>query len=461
MTEQQGAQLESTPPRHRGRIRTWLSSVPVDDPVDRRNAPMLQVVLLLLGIPTPLLWFYRILFTDLPWTARDTESFALAMTTSALALFSVWLIRHGRFQWAIRQILVLIAVSTIFAYASQGAQPQVFEEPVLVLWIVLAGLMIGRGALWLMFAAVVAAFVAGGVHAIVHAAEPGWPLTELMILATKVLIMLMIAVVVDRSVAALRESLAESSLRADALSRSKERLEAEMAERRQIEKQLIHAQKTEAVGRMTVGVAHDFNHLLTLILGYVAKGRGATSEADLRAALEGVGGVTDRAVAMTRRMLDFSRHDDARVTRFDAIPALQALQPLLRQMFDASVIVRMDLPDVQAPIRFDRAQLDLVILNIAANAADAMPGGGDFHVSLRTDPTTGEVEISLRDSGIGMSPETMNRMFVPFYTTQPAGRGTGLGLSVVRSVMDAHGGRIDVDSVLGEGSCFRLLFPQA
>ncbi len=461
MAGRQDAPTDSPRPRSKGRISTWLSRVPVEEPVDRRNAPMLQIVLLLLGIPTPLLWLYRILFTDMPWREGDSQSLALAMATSALALFSFWLIRRGHFQWAIRQILVLIAASTVLAYATQGAQPQVFEEPVLVVWIVLAGLMIGRGALWLMFAAVVAAFFAGGVHAVVHAPGPEWPFTELMILTTKVIIMLMIAVVVDRSVAALRETLAESSRRADALALANTQLEAEMAERKQVEEQLVHAQRVEAAGRLAAGVAHDFNHLLTLIFTYVAKGRGAPDEAGVREALEGVNGATERAASITRRMLDFSRHDSAQSECFDACEALRGVEPLLRQMLDARVVVQMSLPEHALPIRFNRTQLDLVILNVAANAGAAMPEGGYFRVSAQTGNDPGTVVIHLDDTGTGMSPEVLARVFEPFFTTRTAGEGIGLGLSVVQGVMRAHGGRIDVSSVVGKGTRFSLTLLQA
>lgn len=441
-----------------GGVRGWLANVPVADPVDRRNAPMLQVILLLLGTTPALMWLYRVVAVDIPWRPGEVQGMLLGLATCAVALFGVLLIRRGRFQWAIRQMLALIAVSMIYAYATQGSRPQMLEQPLLVLWIVLSGLMVGRHALWLMFAAVAIAFAASGVYDVLKAADAyATPLTETMYVLTEVVMFLMIAIVVDRSVKALRESLDEASQRGDALAAANRQLEVEIAERRRTQEQLIHAQKVETVGRLAGGVAHDFNHLLGLMLGYAAKGRRSDDGAELKQALAGVEAAARRGQAVTHKLLDFSRHDAARVEHFDAGAALRDVQPLLKQLFGPRVRIVGDIPGRPLPVLFDRAQFDLVVLNIAANANQAMPDGGEFRMTLRG--VDGAVEIELRDSGHGMSEEVRARLFEPFFTTRPVGQGTGLGLSVAHGAVVAQGGSISVDSVPGRGATFRVRLP--
>lgn len=439
----------------------WLKRVPVDDPVDRRNAPMLQVVLLLLGVLPPLLWLYRVAASNIPWRPGETLGMLVSLGISAIALFGVLLIRRGHFQWAIRQMLVLVALTMILSYATEGSAPQAFEQPLQVVWIVLAGMMIGRGALWLMYAAILLAYVAGGVHdAQTSTSTVDTGLNLAMSVLIEGVMFLLIAVVVDRGVMALRETLVDATLRGDALALANRQLEIEMAERVRTEDQLIHARKVEAVGRLTSGIAHDFNHLLSLILGYAAKGRRSDDGEDLKRALAGVEAAGRRAAAVTGKLLEFSRGDTGRVERFDVAAAMRDLEPLLRQLFDTRVRIRFDLAQGPLPIDFDRAHLDLVVLNIAGNANQAMPGGGEFHLALRPSDDGAFVEIEMHDTGHGMSEEVRERLFEPFFTTRPAGQGTGVGLSVVHDLVVAAGGSIDVDSLPGQGSRFRVRLPR-
>lgn len=437
----------------------WLWRAPVADPVDRRNAPMLQVVLLILGWLPPLMWAYRIVLSGIPWRAAETASLVMSLSVSSFALFGVALIRRGRFQWAIRQTLALIAIVMILSHALDGSSRQGYEQPLAIVWMVLAGLMVGRRALWLMYACVLLAFIAGGVVDAGRGDPIDTPMNAAVNVVTSGVIYLLIAIVVDRSVRALRESLAEATRRGDALATANRRLEAEMVERERVQEQLIHAQKVEAVGRLASGVAHDFNHLLSLILGYAEKGRRLEDAAETKKALAGVEAAARRATAVTQRLLTFGRRDAARVERFDLVEALRDLQPMLRQLFDPGVRIVYDLPDAAMPIELDRAQLDLVVLAIASNANDAMPDGGRFDVVLRTSEDGSQVRLTLRDSGHGMSEDVQARLFEAFFTTKPAGRGTGLGLSVAGDLVAAAGGHIEVDSEPGRGAAFRIVLP--
>ena len=437
----------------------WLWRAPVADPVDRRNAPMLQVVLLLLGTLPPLMWAYRAFASDIPWRPGELESLAMSLLVSTAALAGVLLIRRGRLQWAIRQMLVVIAGTVIAGYALHGFNAGRYEQPLLVVWIVLAGLMVGRRALWLMYAAVVLAFVLGTMADARTSTDPidtGFNLAMNGIIHA--VMFLLIAVVVDRSVTALRDSLADATSRGDALARSNRLLEAEMAERERVQEQLIHARKVDAVGRLAGGIAHDFNHLLALILGYAEKGRRLAQPGELRETLAGIEAAGRRASAVTRKLLNFSRQDETRVECFDAGDALRELAPMLRQALDPGVRLEFDLADEPLPIEFDRAQFDLIALNLASNANHAMPQGGRLSLAARRDGDG--VALAFADDGIGMSDEVRARAFEPFFSTKPAGQGVGLGLSVTHDLVVAAGGRIKVQSAPGH-TTFRIRLPIA
>ena len=438
-------------------IVRWLARVPIADPVDRRNAPMLQVLsLLLAGLPT-LAWLYRIFATTVPWRPGETSSMLLSFVVSAAAALSFVLIRYGRFKWASRQLLVVFAVTVIPAYAATGFTAQRFEQPLLVIWMAVAGLVIGRGALWFMYACVLVAFAVGIRVDAAGSAEAAYLASDAAISGA---IFLLIAVVMDRSVAALRESLREANERGNQLEHTNARLETEIAEREKVQQQLLHAQKIEAVGRLASGVAHDFGNLLGVMLGYAARGRRLDDPQELKQALAGVESAARRAAAVTRKLLSFSRQDETRLEVFDAAAALREMKPTLWQLFDPSVALVFELPEQAQPIHFDRSQFELAVLNIAANANQAMPGGGSFGIALKPDAPETEVVVEFRDNGHGMSEQTQQRAFEPFFTTRAIGQGTGLGLAVVKDLVDKARGRITIDSAPGRGTCLRVELPR-
>jgi len=267
------------------------------------------------------------------------------------------------------------------------------------------------------------------------------------------------ALVMDQSMAALRESLRIAQRRGLDLARKRDELQLEMQEKERSREQLVHALKIENVGRLASGVAHDFNHLLALIMGYAGKGRRSDDPVELKAALQGVESAARRAGAVTRRLLDFSRQDVARPQLLDAAATIAAMEPMLRQLFDARVAFELDTAQVRCQIHFDPAQLELVLLSLAANAQQAMPGGGRFQLLLVHSPACGELHVQVRDSGQGMSEEVRMRCLEPFFTTKPSGQGTGLGLAVTANLIEAGGGRITVESAPGQGACFHLWLP--
>jgi signal transduction histidine kinase len=437
----------------------WLQDAPLADAVDRRNAPAMQLLLMFYGIALPSSWAWHLSSRSIP--AGWGVVLALDLTTATLALVCVALIRHGRFRPAIRLFLGALLVSMALAHYKIGTQEQLIDQSSMVLTLVISGLVLGRRALWTVFGLLMAIFAIGfTTDANATAKGAQWIRNALSNAPTLVLTYLIITFVLDRTITALRESLDESNARGRELQR-------EMAERERTQSQLIHAQKMEASGRLASGIAHDFSNLLDVIRGF-ARQRHALRDAGSLAeqagalgdALEGVEVAADRGLAITRKLLSFSRNDVLRIEVFDAGKALSELRPMLRQLFPSSVRVDLHHDRGPTPVQLDRSEFELMILNIAANARDAMPDGGRFEANVsRPSPET--VEIAFVDSGHGMDEHVRQRVFEPFFSTKNAADGTGLGLAVIHDLVKVAGGEIRVASVPGEGSAFTIRLPAA
>lgn len=436
-------------------MMAWFRNVPIADPVDRRNAPMLQLISLMLAVLPSLAWLYRIFAVDIPWRPGELAGLLLTSTVCAAAAAAFFLIRRGAFAWASRLLLLVFAVTVVPAYLASGFGAQRFEQPVLVIWMAIAGLIIGRSALWIMFSCIALAFAVG---IWVDIGRQGDAAALIGDAAFSIAMFLMIAVVMDRSSAALRESLKEANARGAALAQSNRLLQEEMREREQAQERLIHAQKMEAAGRLASGVAHDFGNLLSLIQGHVQTGKRSASLEQALQSLTGVESAAKRAAAVSGKLLSFSRQDQTRPEVFDAAAALTQMQPMLRQLFDPTVTLTFpEAPSAQR-IRFDRTQFELLVLNLAANAQHAMPEGGLF--AMQAPHAEGPVVLLFRDTGPGIPPEVQARIFDPFFTTKPAGQGTGLGLAVVKDLVEAAGGQVQVESGAEIGTTLRLEFPR-
>jgi CheY-like chemotaxis protein len=229
----------------------------------------------------------------------------------------------------------------------------------------------------------------------------------------------------------------------------------------------------EAVGRLAGGVAHDFNNLLTVIISYAELLlREQLPDETFRSDLEQIRKAADGAAALTKQLLAFSRQQvvQPRAVRLEDV--ITTAESLLRRMLGEDISLHLNLNEAPATVMIDPGQLEQVLLNLAANARDAMPTGGEL--TLETDvvfldedytrlhypatPGTYAV-VSVSDSGIGMDKETQARIFEPFFTTKEIGRGTGLGLAMVYGIVKQAGGFIWVYSEPGNGSTFRLYFP--
>src|SRR3954469_4998857 len=233
----------------------------------------------------------------------------------------------------------------------------------------------------------------------------------------------------------------------------------DITEQRALEEQLRQAQKMEAVGQLAGGIAHDFNNLLTVIAGYgeiakhrIGAGPGGSELAEIQRAAH-------RASELTRQLLAFARRQVLEPVLLDGNEVAGGLVPMLTRLIGADIEIAMLAADELPPVLADRAQLEQVIINLAINARDAMPDGGTL--AIETSCGEGLVKLAVSDTGTGIDPEVLERIFEPFYTTKDVGFGTGLGLATVHGIVVQSGGRVDVTSRPGMGSTFTVRFPAA
>jgi PAS domain S-box-containing protein len=276
-----------------------------------------------------------------------------------------------------------------------------------------------------------------------------------------------------RAEAALQETLqrANAELERRVAERTRQ-LEAEVAEREAAQAQLQQAQKMELLGQLTGGVAHDFNNLLTAIVGNLelALGR-AVDRPDLERLLRAGLRAADRGAALTQRMLAFGRRQYLRFEPVAVAPLLDGMADLLSRTIGPPVGVRIEAAADLPPARADANQVELLVLNLAVNARDAMPDGGTITITAaeesvgddanhpaRLDPGR-YVRVTVADTGTGMDAATRARAFEPFFTTKPVGRGTGLGLSMVQGVAEQSGGGAAIESAPGRGTRVSVWLP--
>jgi PAS domain S-box-containing protein len=235
-------------------------------------------------------------------------------------------------------------------------------------------------------------------------------------------------------------------------------------QRRQLEQQLAQAQRVESLGRLAAGVAHDFNNLLTAILSNVELARMDVAEASpIVRHLDEIWHAGESAKALVRQLLVFARQPSQEVTFVDVGAMLEGTLRLLSRLLGEDVAIVSHLPSTPAHVRIDARQLEQVIVNLAVNARDAMPGGGTLRIDVELvgERPSGSVRVSVSDSGSGIPEPILARIFEPFFTTKPVGKGTGLGLAVAFEVVQQAGGKISVHSEPGRGSTFTLEFPEA
>ncbi|MEZ5289533.1 MAG: response regulator [Vicinamibacterales bacterium] len=229
---------------------------------------------------------------------------------------------------------------------------------------------------------------------------------------------------------------------------------------------LQHAQKLSAVGRLTTGAAHDVNNLLTTIHAYGEFLRDDLPDGDERRTYAGqILRAADSAAGLSRQLLAYSRRPSTGLPSVDLGASTRAMVCLLDRVLGDDIVIAADVAGDVWPVMGDAGQLDQVLLNLIVNAADAMPGGGRIDVAVANvcaaDGGRPGVELTVTDTGCGIDADTVPRIFEPFFTTKVAGHGTGLGLAMVRAIIEHAGGTVAVESRPGQGTTFRVRLPRA
>lgn len=240
------------------------------------------------------------------------------------------------------------------------------------------------------------------------------------------------------------------------------------------------AQRLESIGRLAGGVAHDFNNMLGVIVGYAdmvsssnANGGTAPKDPVLQKRVDTIAASAHRAAGLVKQLLAFAREGLIHEENVDMNEMLREMKTLLEHTIDKRIRITCSCEASEHIVRGDPSQLQNVVLNLALNARDAMPEGGGMHFGTRAvdspavsdDPddspgeATGYLEVSVSDTGVGMSEDVLSRVFNPFFTTKPPGKGSGLGLAGAYGIVKNHGGSIEAESEPGRGTIFRVLLP--
>jgi signal transduction histidine kinase/ligand-binding sensor domain-containing protein/ActR/RegA family two-component response regulator len=269
--------------------------------------------------------------------------------------------------------------------------------------------------------------------------------------------------------------------RTTALASANAQLRAELADRRRVEAertvlegQLHQAQKLEAVGRLAGGIVHDFNNLLTVINGFAEfVQEEAGGSAPVRSAIGEISRATERAAALTRQLMAFSRHQIVEPKPLDINQVIADIERMLRRLIGEDIALTCVAGADLWPVLADRGQIEQVIVNLAVNARDAMPSGGrltietanveldEAFVRIHAGTAGGaHVRLTVADTGVGMDDETRSRIFDPFFTTKTRDKGSGLGLATVYGIVVQADGHIWVDSEPGQGTVFTIYLPR-
>jgi PAS domain S-box-containing protein len=244
-------------------------------------------------------------------------------------------------------------------------------------------------------------------------------------------------------------------------------------EKARLEEQLLQAQKMEAIGQLAGGIAHDFNNILTVLMGYcnLLQMKMVTDDS-LKVYVDQILAASEKAANLTQALLAFSRKQVMELKPHNINTIIRGMEKLLQRLITEDIELKTELTDKDVTIMADITQIDQVLLNLATNAQDAMPKGGQLKVTTKLVEFDHEfirvhgygepgkyALISISDTGVGIDEKTRGKIFEPFFTTKEMGKGTGLGLSIVYGIVKQHNGYINVYSEPGEGATFHIYFP--
>ncbi len=248
---------------------------------------------------------------------------------------------------------------------------------------------------------------------------------------------------------------------------------ADVTEEKRLQSQLLQAQKMESVGRLAGGIAHDFNNLLTVMKGYLELSISSLkSDSAVRQDLMAIDHAADSAAALTQQLLAFSRKQIISPVPLNLNDVVRRVHSMLQRILGEDIALHIATDEALAQVHFDPGQAEQILVNLAANARDAMPEGGQLtletsnvsvdedYISRHPESAVGDyVLLAVSDTGVGMSAETREHAFEPFFTTKDVGRGTGLGLAMIHGAVMQNGGRVEVYSEPGHGTSFKIYLP--
>jgi signal transduction histidine kinase len=458
-------------------ISAWLDRVPIADPFERRQARSLQIFSLLVAIQIVITEIARAIHPD---RATPPE----IIVTGALTIFAFVMVRRGA--WRISGAAYLIGVVAIACYdlIDGGLDANRFNVRYFALPIAAAGLLLGRRVMWATLAVLAAGIAIGGLrdHGYLGGTGPQVaPAPPLGSAGHAIVLLAILAIIIDRFGLTLRSALTDAIARqrdaerawAD-LRTTHAALEEEMARRAEAEAQLVQAQRMEAVGQLAGGIAHDFNNALTAVIAFNELASRSIDEdhraaKDLRQAI----GAAEHAGRLTQDLLTFARKRPVHPAVLQVEQRIEALVPMLRGLLGSQTELETEFAGSNWAVQIDPGQLEQIFINLVVNAHHAMPQGGRVTISTRHrriaaseppewgDVSAGDwVEITVRDTGEGMSTETMRRAFEPFFTTKTVGNGTGLGLAICYGIVTQAGGHIRLSSEPGHGTTCSLYLPR-
>jgi PAS domain S-box-containing protein len=247
----------------------------------------------------------------------------------------------------------------------------------------------------------------------------------------------------------------------------------DVTEQMNLEDQLRHSQKMDAIGQLAGGVAHDFNNILTVIQGHASLIRNNSKlPQELSKSAQQIAKIAERAGELTRQLLTLSRRQIIRRKRCDLNDSVRQISSMLDRILGEDIVLEARTSETAAAVEADAGMMEQVIMNLSVNARDAMPRGGFLRIAterveitegytrLRPDARPGSfIRLSVQDTGEGISEQNLLRIFEPFFTTKETGKGTGLGLPTVYGIVKLHEGWIEVESEVGAGSTFRVFLP--
>jgi signal transduction histidine kinase/CheY-like chemotaxis protein len=467
-------------------IRRWLAGVGGRDVVERRQAYILQVIIVVIIL--------AFLGATVGNALRAASGGAPANPVPNLQFVAgsvvlLFVLRRGQFRFATGFFVAFLVFAFAQALANTGLTRGGPYLALLMVPVVIAGLLLPR--VWLLLTAI-SVYVAGFV-AVQHdplLADPSLPSP----MGNFLFATLFIWIVVDQFGGTVRRALLKAIAHEQELELGREALaarttelqaavgalESEMTERRRLEEEretmqqrLLESQRLESIGRLAGGVAHDFNNLLTAIGGYADLAGSRPTLDEAQPDLQGVRQASDQAASLTRQLLAFSRNQELRPSVVDLSDVVVRVDPLLRRLLGEQVRLIIRPARDLWPVLVDPSQMESIIVNLAVNARDAMASGGTMtietaNVELDNDYARTHAEVTpgayamvaVSDTGIGMDDATVARIFEPFFTTKALGQGTGLGLASVYGTVRQSGGHIWVYSEPGQGTTFKLYLPR-